>query len=80
MSRLVIVSLVDDLAWMVSPGDVDNFYGDTLKDLTRFGWRTRENGEKIATDDEVDEVDDAKGDILQISQWDLVIDNDGAQP
>lgn len=66
MSRLI--SLVGDFAWMVSPGDVDNFYGDTLRDLTRFGRRTGETLEKIeATDDEVDEVDDAEGDILQNS-------------
>lgn len=67
MSRLI--SRVGDFARMVCPGDVDNFYGDTSRDLTRFGRRTGENLEKIeATDDEVDEVDDAEGDILQISQ------------
>jgi hypothetical protein len=57
-----------DFARMVSPGDVDNFYGDTLRDLTRFGRRIGDNLEKTeATDDEVDEVDDAEGDIMQIS-------------
>jgi hypothetical protein len=66
MSRLI--SRVGDFARMVCPGDVDNFYGDTSRDLTRFGRRTGENLKIEATDDEVDEVDDAEGKILQISQ------------
>lgn len=54
------------------PGDVDNFY---RRHLTRFGGASGSNWRKFeATDDEVDAVDDADGEIMQIYPG---IENDG---